>query len=289
MNNKAFKIHSAAVSALFILGNCIMLYPLNGADGYTFFALLVSLGILMGGFWAVAFIWGYFTENLFKCKWSAVPVLSAVAVFAAFIAADSFKAMIKFVKEIILPSTPMFFIALLFAATVVYFALKRQENVLKFALCFSVLVFGVIIFFFAAATENFNFRNIFIFKLPPLKVGLTQLKPYFINPVTHSFVLPVYLQFALGNYSKKTAFCGVAAGGILLGLGVLCPVLLFGAQIAGELAFPFSSAASTVSVGRLFTRLDGFAYFVYFICSLVKITVCIFVAFKALQKIKRSL
>ena len=50
-------------------------------------------------------------------------------------------------------------------------------------------------------------------------------------------------------------------------------ILLFGPNLAGELDYAYSQYISTFTVGRLFTRLDFFAYFLFFITSISKIWV----------------
>ena len=51
--------------------------------------------------------------------------------------------------------------------------------------------------------------------------------------------------------------------------------IVFGSDFAGKLKYPYASAISTVTLGNLFTRMDGFAYLIFFASVIVKITVCI--------------
>ena len=101
--------------------------------------------------------------------------------------------------------------------------------------------------------------------------------------------MPIFLKFFFDDTRTKQGFSGVIIGACLLGMCILSPILLFGAQLSGQLDFPNSYAVSTVTVGRLFTRLDGFAYFVYFVSSVIKITVCISVVRESLKTIDKSL
>ena len=39
--------------------------------------------------------------------------------------------------------------------------------------------------------------------------------------------------------------------------------MLFGPTFAARIEYPYTAAVSTVSVGRLFTRMDYFSYFIY--------------------------
>ena len=281
MNKKAeFTPHIIAISTLFVLGNGILSLPSRGADGFTFLAFLVSLPLGFLVFWLASIIFGKISETksssgAFKRAVYIICLMSA-GIFALFSGAATFKTLTIFVSEVMLPETPMFLIVAVFLASVIYFFFQNEKSILKFALISGVLTATAVVFFFVAASDRYDLRNIFIFRLPSFRELFSQLKPYLINPVLQVAVLPVFLKGVLRENKTKLGIWGVLAGGIFLGLGILSAVLLFSPEIAGELRFPFSSAVSTVTVGRLFTRLDGFAYFVYFVCSLSKITVCVF-------------
>ena len=62
--------------------------------------------------------------------------------------------------------------------------------------------------------------------------------------------------------------------------------MLFGAQMSGEFDYPYAMAISTVTFGNLFSRLDGFSYFIYFVTALIKITVCVDVIKQEMKKFK---
>ncbi len=279
MNERVrFSRHTAALCGVFVLGNGIITLPRSGADEFTFSAFLAVGVCLLISFYIICVIADglnkiNFTRNLLLRTVSSIFLL-ALAVFSLFCAADTFLQVTDFFSKVLLAQTSRFSVCLVFGAAVLYFALKRQENLLKFCLVGIVLVTAVIVFFFIAASDNYNLRNIFVFRLPSMEEFKNQVKPYLVNPLIHSLILPFFLLFTFKDTCKSAGNLGVALGLVLLSLGLLSSVLLFGADIAGELNFPFNSAVSTVTVGRLFTRLDGFAYFVYFICSLVKITVC---------------
>lgn len=281
MNKKAeFTPHIIAISALFVLGSGILSLPSRGADGFTFLAFLISLPLGFFVFWLASIIFGKISQTksssgAFKKAVYIICLMSA-GIFALFSGAATFKTLTIFVSEVMLPETPMFLIVAVFLAAVIYFFFQNEKSILKFALISGVLTAAAVVFFFVSASDRYDLRNIFIFRLPSFGELFSQLKPYLINPVLQVAVLPVFLKGVLREKKLKSGIWGVFAGGIFLGLGILSAVLLFSPEIAGELQFPFSSAVSTVTVGRLFTRLDGFAYFVYFVCSLSKITVCVF-------------
>lgn len=293
MKNKInFSIHTIALSVLFVLGNAVIYLPVKGAGEYTFLAFMAAavLNII-----AVALVFPLadfsFKEAEFKGikKWFTVVIIIAVTLFAAFGIADTFKSFIKFVSLVILPDTPMFFITVLFLAVVLFFISKRQEELLKFSFLAFFITALLIVFFFFATVTNYNFRNIFIFRLPKPKEFIEELMPYIKNPVLPSLLLPFFTVSAVGEKHKKHLLSGVAVSLILLGVCLLGPLLLFGPFFAGDLPYPYASAVSTVTVGRLFTRLDGFSYFIYFATALVKITASAFVIKKGLKRLNQIL
>lgn len=268
--------------ALFILGNAVIALPAADADEFTFLGYLAACGIgLLLNLIALPAAKRLFSNNISRnvfIKALRCAAYIVTAVFAVFFAADTVNTLLHFIKDIVLINTPMLFIAAVFAAVAVYFATRRQEDVLKFFLISFWFALAVIIFFFIATSLEFDTANIIIFKLPNTNQFVSQFMPYFINPVLPSVLLSVYDAAVFGKTRYAAAVSGYITGCVLLGICTVGTVLLFGPTLAGQLDYPYSSAVSTVSIGRLFSRLDGFAYYIYFICALTKTTVCIFLA-----------
>jgi len=290
MNEKiTYSKHTAAISAIYILGNAVIKLPGKSTDEFVFLGFLLSAVFLLAAYFIVSPICVFFIgaksgTSIFR-KTLSVIFLVATSVFALFIAANTFSEFIYFISKVVLPKSSNFFVVLIFGATAIYFHSRRQENVLKFSLVSFVLVAAIIIFFFFASIWNFNFKNVLIFYMPSFKELYHQAQPYIKNPLLASLILPVYYVFCFGESRTRDGFCGMLAGEALLGICIVTSVLLFGTSLAGSLDFPFSSAVSTVTVGRLFTRLDGFSYFIYFACALIRVTVCLFVSITSLKKI----
>ena len=281
---------SAAATALFVLGNSVIIMPAKSADEYTFLGFIVAAII---GTLAV-FILNPLADFLANeqqttlIKIIKVIIFSALSLSAAFFAASTFTDFTEFIREIILPQTPKAVIILIFLLAVVFFALKRQEDTLKFALLCCGFSVVAIIFFFFATLGNFDMRNIFIFRLPGIKEFSNSVLPYLSNVVSPILLLPFYRVFVFGNKRATACVHGAVLGFILLGLCILSSVLLFSPQLAGKLDYPYAAAISTITVGKLFTRMDGFSYFLYFSAAIIKINICIYVSITAMKKIKAT-
>ena len=144
---------------------------------------------------------------------------------------------------------------------------------MKFSLVFSTFAVAVIIIFFVGLLENYNLENIIIRKIPNMDVFLDGIFDYIFEMLLP--LLPLFVFISLDNKKShsKAAFLGVILGFLMLLLCVAGSILLFGPNLAGELDYAYSQYISTFTVGRLFTRLDFFAYFLFFITSISKIWV----------------
>lgn len=294
MKNKTlFFTHLVSVCALFILGNAVIILPQKNADEYTFLVYMavavISAVLCIGVLPLVNLVFSQDEINSFSKKLLLAILYIAVAVFALFCAGDTFYDFGKFAGEVLLPDTSRFIIFSVFLLAIAFFCSRRQEDSLKFFLLCFIFCLALIIFFFFATAHNYSPRNIFIFRLPSLKTFISGAKPYLSELLFPSLLLPVY-QVLVFKKSRKTAlFCGATSGFIILGLCILSSLLLFGADFAGRLDYPYAAAVSTITVGRLFTRMDGFSYFIYFSASLCKITVCVFIIKSCLKRLDRLL
>lgn len=250
-----------------MLGNVVITSPQKAANQYNFLAFLVSCVIAT----AVCICCFFVPFNK--------PISILLTVLAFYCLGESLVVFIEFIYLDLLPNTPPILIALPFVLMVIYFAFKSESVILKFALVSFVVCVAVIFLFFFATLKDFSLQNIFIKTLPDFYTLSEQISPYL-----KGFVLPVVLIsfFAkLSNFKKSTALCGVWVGVLLLAVTILNSVLLFGVEFSARLDFPYSAAGSTVTFGNLFTRLDGFLYFVYLSSCLVKCAVSIAVIKKS--------
>ena len=290
--NTRFFAHLNALWALFIIGSAVINLPFKNGNEFTFLAFILAavLGVVLYliilPIAKTLFITEYGSGIKTGYKILLAVSYSAVAVFALICGADTFRVFVAFIKNFVLKNTPIFFISVIFLAVIIYFSTRRQEDILKFFMVAFVFVIMAVTFFFIANSFKFNLRYIFVFELPNVKELITQAKPYVLSVVIPSILMPFYMACVLKKVKFSHAVCGYALGVAILGICVVSSCLIFGTNLAGRLDYPYSSAISTVSIGRLYTRLDGFSYFIYFASSLAKIVVCVFVIRNCAEKIK---
>lgn len=285
-----FRSHQSALTALFILGNGVIIFPKAEADEYTFLAYILCAAATFLLYLILTplinKVYGFkATENTRRYKKALLIIiyfLTAAACF--FFAVSAFVDFSLFVSELILKDLPKAIAFLVFLLIVVFFALRRQEDFLKFSLLAFTFTALIVAFFFLASLSDYSLDSIFIYTLPDFKAFFPQIKEYLFNPVFSVLLVAVYEVCVFKRVRKSVSLWGVALGFLLLGLCILNSVLLFGTHLAAILDYPYASAISTVTIGRLFTRLDGFSYFVYFAACITRITVCLFLIKALFQK-----
>lgn len=255
---KPFSHHFVWLSCLFILGGAVINLPFNSADKLTF------LGFASAVLLTVPFLFA-----IYKFEFLKYPVI----LLALYVAADTFAVFLNFISNSLLESNKNFWVLLLFLLPLLYFCFRKSTEIFNFSLICGAVCTFLIIFFFFSTFKDFDFKNIYINSFPNVKNLFGQTLPYIKTVTLPTAVLTLFAKNQ--NLQKTVAFSGIFIGSALLLISILNSILLFGCTMAGQLQYPYANAISTVTFGNLFSRLDGFSYFIYFVTALIKITVCV--------------
>ncbi len=283
------RLHTFCLVACFTMGSAIIALPFADAAGSTVAALILALLVAAAlAFLLLPPICAIFSERLLKARLGKIllfPVYAAAAAMVFLYALHSFSVLCNFVSANMLPQASTALIAAVFALCVLWASFMREGAILKFSLIAFILSCAVVIIFFFALLGDFDFSRAFeseITATTVTKEALTYLLRVFL-PAS-----PVILYISLNSDKTKKAplSLGVALGGALLTLTLLSSIMLFGVPQATTLEYAFADAISTVSVGYLFTRMDGFAYFVFFATVLIKVTVCVLLITRLAERYK---
>ena len=269
--NNLYNKHFIALTVLFVLGNACITTPQKNADRFNFLAFMISCVIAVLVYLIACFI----PIN----RITVIPVW----LLGFYCISDAFITFVKFISYDLLPQTQRFLIILPIALLLIYIGLQKSDVLYKFSLLCGVLSVAVILFFFISTAKDFNVKNIFIYKLPRMDALYRQVLPYLKSIALPAILLSFFAREE--NIKKSTALCGLAFGFLAFGICLLNSVLLFGIEFSGVLDYPYSSAGSTVTFGNLFTRMDGFLYFVYLATCVAKCAVGIFVIKKSRNKL----
>ncbi len=256
MNSKGYGIHIFSLSALFTLGNAVITIPLSAknlllaAAFSVFLILLCSLAVKIG-----------LKNRVYFCT-AALPI-SAIAAYGFLTAAFDY---IMFLKAIQMPDTNTFLTSAVLIAAVALCAFCSNSSILKYSLLSAVICALFFALNFIGGIQSFDYLQ-----------AKHLWQSYFSIGGILRFVLPTTALALFVFLSQKRAaltsvITGAAAGFLVL---ALCLVQIIFTLGPSEIQYPYIKAISVISSGNLFTRLDGFVYFIFFATTLVKLAVCV--------------
>ena len=197
-----------------------------------------------------------------------------LSVFVLYLCAKSFHTVAEYFSLAVLTKTPVLLILSAFFILVFYAAVCGGDAVKKFTLLGFLAVAVLIIIL---AVISFKNLELSLVSRPKFSGNFfkTVAKYIVIIFVFSSEILPFQKKGGNKKEFLKSTVLGIGVGALLLTLVVANSVLVFGENYSGEMAFPYSFAVSTFSLGTLFTRLDGFAYFIIVTLNFLKGALCI--------------
>ncbi len=261
--SKPFSHHFVWLSTLFILGSSIINLPLKNADKLTFLGFVISFLLSLLLVFAV-----------YKFAFLKYPIM----LLAFYFVGETLIVFLQFISKTLLSNKQNFWVLVIFILPLIYFCFRKTTEILNFSLISGVVCGLLLIFFFFTTLKDFNLKNIYIYSFPNIKNLFNQALPYIKSVTLPTVVLALYAK--QHKTTKTVAITSVCVGNSFLLICIFNSVLLFGAEMAGKFNYPYAMAISTVTFGNLFSRLDGFSYFIYFVTALIKITVCV----KVIQK-----
>ena len=206
-----------------------------------------------------------------------------VAIASAVVAVFAFREYTDFIYSAVLIKSDMCIIKAVFALCVFCLAVSEKTAVYKFSLLSAVLASAVFAVLFFLSSKTFDSRHLKgIFSLTDF--SLYQTAEYLIKMFLPILVCMVYIRRFDKTISFLWAGTGIAYGFLLCLFVIFDSVLSFGLPFSARLSYPYINDISTVNIGSLFTRMDGFAYFAFFACYLVKCAVCIKLASSLLYR-----
>jgi len=286
MVKESFKPHIIGISALFVLGQAGITLPFNNSSEVTFLGYMLSAVVAFFAVWLLSIILNHFLPDkkpsgIKKYMLSALYIV--ITVFSVYVFADCFQKFCEFISLFVLPETPMIVIGILFAAVIIYLGLQKKEVLYKLGLIAFLISAFLLAVLFLFSLPRFEFKNIFLLRLPKADEIIGQAKPYLKNAFIPLLLLPFYVRLVAEKKENGCTVFGVIFGILLLSVTLLSGLLIFGSEAAGRIEFPYSEAIGTVTVGDIFTRMDGFSYFVFFSSCFVKCEVCIAVICRCIK------
>lgn len=185
---------------------------------------------------------------------------------------------VEVMKIFVLPESPISFIMVIFALSVVFLCFMGLENIARFSKFIIYILaagfFGVVLM----SVPNFKTYRIF----PILGYGLN--KTIVTGMVRSSFygaatVIGVFAPSLQGNNEiKKIGFTSIFISGIITSLSLLAFSLTFPYATSQELVSPMYAMASMVNLGTFFQRIEPIFLFLWNFGTFVEITVLLYAA-----------
>ena len=204
---------------------------------------------------------------------------SAGTMAAAFcIAVISAKEFSNFAAEVMFLRVPVAVVTVIFLGFCAYLASTGFGTLRKFSLVAFWITASAAIMLFLLSVPNFDVSN-----AEALLEGIGVSAEGTINAFGGIFapaaVAVIYMS-ASGDRKERGVSLATAAVSVLLAAALLAVCylnvcLLLGESFGASRQYPYSDAVSTVTAGKLFARMEGFAYVMYYAASAVKTAVSV--------------
>lgn len=260
---KKYSLHRFSLCFLFVLATLAANSPIYHIG---FFSLILcgAISLVLIFLLCILLNLGQKNKTVFYITTCCVALAAALGAVTGFL--DFF----TFLKTVLLPQSSAILLFVALVLLVLFFLKTPIDALFKYSLFTALICALIIALCFISGIKTFDFNALNNALTPDFKFD-TAL--YFLPII----VLPFFIKCETDN--TKPMFLGTGAGVAGVLLCSLQSILILGAD--NDIPFPYLKAVGVISSGSLFTRLDGLVYFLFFVTTIIRITVCI----KAIAKI----
>ncbi len=269
MNKSAYNIHTVALTALFLMGNAVLTTNIHGFIS-TFFSFLISAFLTLIIIAAVSKFLNFAflpSKKLSICFCITALLIISIAAFGIL---DTLYSYIGFLSNVQMPQTSLLLLCAAMVIPVTALAVCSNSALYKFCLLSAFISGCAVALVFIGGTKNFDLS---VFQANIDKTVLTDNIIGFLKRFLPIVCVTAFVTLSKENACTKQILTGAAIGLLATAVCLLQSVLTLGSS-SGE-NFSFFRAVSVISSGSLFTRLDGFCFWLFFVCALIKSAVCI--------------
>lgn len=267
---KEYSFHRISLACLFLFGNISLFVPYNNAKNGEFSSLLIALtiGILF------YFVWYFFADKIYTAESGKLlsNIFCGTAIVVCLLAnAITVNNFINYISYDVLIKSLRISVVVAFLGICLYVISKTNEQIAKLSLLAFFFIISVIIILFAISFKNFEpvgLKELFCGKV--VKRSGFYLYKAFWFPIVYA----LFSRFAYVDKNIKNDILGNVIGGVLIIVCFISAVLTFSLPFASKIDFAYPTSISVVNIGELYTRMDGYAYFIFFFSALVKSSVC---------------
>lgn len=211
-----------------------------------------------------------------RILYSVFALFSAAA--ALCIAAVSAREFSVFASEVMLVRIPSWGVTAVFLGFCAYLSGGGMTVLRKFSFVAFLITSVAVLVLFLLSVPNFEMPDVReLLDLGEISIG--GAASAFGGIFAPSVIAVIYL--SAGERREKNgvrpleAFLAVLLSGLLLLVCYLNVRLLLGGSFGPTRDYPYSEAVSTVTAGKLFARMEGFAYVMYYAVTAVKTAVSV--------------
>ncbi len=288
---KDFK-HSVCLIAVFLIGNMIISFPKGEGQRASLwgFVLCLAVSLLLVLFYAYLQSNNNFSQAIFK----NVGALSTICfVFFCLLCLFCYvvccKEYIVLVDTLRLQNTSRFLIAPIFILLTLLLATSKTKIFKSFSLVSFCVVLICSIFMFALSVSQAK-PHLFYSNLPfNLGQTATQALTYFIHSFGQIIIVLLFIGKKDRASSKRLLLLGISAGSAVFFICLLQVLFHLGPFVTQLLDFPYAAATGSVTAAKSYSRLDGFTYYIYFVCSLIKASVILCCVLRIAKSVNKYL
>lgn len=260
------------LAALSLIGNTLLIISFTGNNANDIIAFTLAVVASM----ATTLIIKWFCQTRLFCPvkdktyvFGAVLILT-VLLFATIIVYtlhnfSRFASLVMLsVKDVFLPFVSVFAIAL-------FLGLCDKKVIFKLSAILLPTILIILVVLFAYSVRFMNVKYFIPYKALDSS-WFQAFLPLYLSLTASSLPLVI-----IGKKEKKSVFAyAFLIAFAIIGVSVITVLGIFGSEFASTLDYPYLSAVGTAAMGEIFSRFDGFFYFVCFFSVLIKTALCIY-------------
>ncbi len=269
------RFYEGTAAAMVLFGNIGLLIPYKGAKSgdFTVFLVAFSISVLL---YFLCFKWleKFKTKQINKALFYVAGIISVI--FCLVVCAETSKHFLNYISTEVLIKNRKIYSVVAFLGIVIYALFRRPEAIVKFSAPALVFIALSVLILFLVSGNNFNADFLSSLFVPKTSKSVLRMFEYLLLCFVSPTVFAVFSAFYFKKPSLKTEIVGLGAGAVILAVCFLSGVLTFSLAEASEIRHAYPKSVSVISVGELFTRMEGIACFVFFFSALVKTVICAF-------------
>lgn len=282
------RFYEGTAAALALFGNIGLLVPYKEAKNGDFTAFVLAFFVSVLSYY-LCFKWlqQFKTKQLNRALFYTAGII--LLVFCLVVCAETSKHFLNYISTEVLIKNRKIFSVIAFLAVIIYALFRRPEAIVKFSAPALIFIIFSVMILFLISLNNFNPDYISTFFVPNTSKSVLRIFKYLLLCFVSPWVFAVFSAFYFKKPSFKVEIAGFGVGMLILAFCFFSSALTFSLVEASEIMHAYPKSISVISVGELFTRMEGIACFVFFFSALVKTAVCAF-SVKALlfsMKIRR--